>query len=210
MNAQLKRERQLLIQHLLAQDWDCFGTLKFVNGRAIGSNTAKLVLRSYWNKIDRMFFGKAAQRQNIRVPRWCFAHEGADCENFHVHFVLLSPLPDLPYVCALLNAVWAAHHPQTAPLDKNWIMPAQSKPAVASYLTHEYWRLGSATLLDEITWSQTAAAQMAGFAHSAQASRIAAVATYDAVEAAKAAFLRYRDKYKQINDHLHSKRGDAP
>ena len=30
---QRKQERQVLVQHLLAQDWDVFGTLKFVNGR---------------------------------------------------------------------------------------------------------------------------------------------------------------------------------
>ncbi|WP_419523749.1 hypothetical protein [Lentibacter algarum] len=30
---QRKRERQALAQHLLAQDWNVFGTLKFVNGQ---------------------------------------------------------------------------------------------------------------------------------------------------------------------------------
>ena len=33
---QRKQERQALVQHLMAQDWDVFGTLKFVNGRTIG------------------------------------------------------------------------------------------------------------------------------------------------------------------------------
>ena len=33
---QRKQERQALIDHLLAQDWNVFGTLKFVNGRTIG------------------------------------------------------------------------------------------------------------------------------------------------------------------------------
>ena len=85
---QHKQERQALVQHLLAQEWDVFGTLKFVNGRTIGRQTAHLLLRSYWNNIDRVFFGKAAERQDMRIPRWCFAHEGSDSENFHVHFVL--------------------------------------------------------------------------------------------------------------------------
>jgi site-specific recombinase XerD len=30
---QRKQELQALIEHLLGQDWDAFGTLKFVNGR---------------------------------------------------------------------------------------------------------------------------------------------------------------------------------
>jgi hypothetical protein len=45
-----------------------------------------------------MFFGKAAERQNMRVPRWCFAHEGSDHENYHVH--CLSPLELYQYFLA--------------------------------------------------------------------------------------------------------------
>jgi hypothetical protein len=149
---QRRQERQALVQHLQEQDWDVFGTLKFVNGRTIGRKTANKLLRSYWNKIDRVFFGKAAERQDMRMPRWCFAHEGADSENFHVHFVLKAATPDTEQMCCLLNAVWAQHHAQTAPLAKNWIMSAQDRAAVASYVTHEYWRMGSDTLLDELCW----------------------------------------------------------
>ena len=98
---QRKQERQALIEHLLAQDWNVFGTLKFVNGRTIGRSSADKLLRSYWNKIDRVFFGKAAERQNMRVPRWCFAHEGSDSENFHVHFALQAPIPDVDHMCCV-------------------------------------------------------------------------------------------------------------
>ena len=150
---QRKQERQALIEYLMAQDWDVFGTLKFVNGRTIGRKTANTLLRSYWNKIDRVFFGKAAERQNMRVPRWCFAHEGSDHENFHVHFVMKNALKNTQRMCCLLNAVWAQHHAQTAPLAKNWIMPVQDRAAVASYVTHEYWRMGSDTILDELSWT---------------------------------------------------------
>ena len=150
---QRKQERQALIEHLLTQDWDVFGTLKFVNGRTIGHKTANTLLRSYWNKIDRVFFGKAAERQNMRLPRWCFAHEGSDHENYHVHFVMKNALKNTESMCCLLNAVWAQHHAQTAPLAKNWIMPMQDRAAVASYATHEYWRMGSDTILDELSWT---------------------------------------------------------
>ena len=149
---QRRQERQELVQHLMAQDWNVFGTLKFVNGRTIGRKTADKLLRSYWNKIDRVFFGKAAERLDLRVPRWCFAHEGADSENFHVHFVMPSPLQDTEHMCCLLNAVWAQHHTQTALLAKNWIMPVQDREAVASYVTHEYWHMGSDTISDNLCW----------------------------------------------------------
>ena len=107
---QRKQERQALIDHLLAQDWNVFGTLKFVNGRTIGRSSADKLLRSYWNKMDRLMFGKAAERQNMRLPRWCFAHEGSDSENFHVHFALQAPILDVDHMCCVLNAVWAQHH----------------------------------------------------------------------------------------------------
>ena len=149
---QRKQERQALIDHLLAQDWDVFGTLKFVNGRTVGRETANKILRSYWNKVDRVIYGKAAERQNMRLPRWCFAHEGSDHENFHVHFVLKAATPDTEHMCCLLNAVWAQHHAQTAPLAKNWIMSAQDRAAVASYVTHEYWRMGSDTISGNLCW----------------------------------------------------------
>ena len=149
---QRKQERQALIDHLLAQDWNVFGTLKFVNGRTISRSSADKLLRSYWNKIDRVFFGKAAERLDMRVPRWCFAHEGADHENFHVHFIMPSPLQDTEHMCCLLNAIWAQHHTQTAPLAKNWIMPVQDRAAVTSYVTHEYWRMGSDTISDNLSW----------------------------------------------------------
>ena len=167
-----KQERKALSTHLLAQDWDVFGTLKFMNGRTIGRETANKLLRSYWNKIDRVIYGKAAERQNMRVPRWCFAHEGSDSENFHIHFVMPSPLHDTEHMCCLLNAVWAQHHAQTAPPAKNWIMPAQNRAAVASYVTHEYWRMGSDTILDELCWDQTSPNTIAQFAHEQQAQRI--------------------------------------
>ncbi|WP_445810649.1 hypothetical protein [Yoonia sp.] len=113
--AQRKRERKALMADLLEQDWDVFGTLRFVDGRTIGRNTADKLLRSYWNRVDRIFFGHAAERKGVRVPRWCFAHEGSDAENYHIHFLLKAPLEDTEHACCVLNAVWAQHHNQTGP-----------------------------------------------------------------------------------------------
>ena len=174
---QRRQERRALVQHLLAQDWDVFGTLKFVNGRTIGRHSANKLLRSYWNKMDRVIYGKAAERQNMRLPRWCFAHEGSDHENFHVHFVMKSALHDTQSMCCLLNAVWAQHHVQTAPLAKNWIMPVQDRAAVASYVTHEYWRMGSDTILDKLCWDQTSPNTIVQFAHEQQAQRLSRAAS---------------------------------
>ena len=172
MTQQRRQERQAVMDDLLAQNWNVFGTLKFVNGRTIGRHSADKLLRLYWNRADRVFFGKSAERQNMRIPRWCFAHEGLDSENFHVHFALLSPVSDVEHACCVLNAMWAQLHTQTAPLAKNWLMPVTDRSAVAQYLTKEYWRLGSKTVLDALCWNQTSADAMAHYEHEAQHARI--------------------------------------
>ena len=204
---QRKQERQALIEHLLAQDWNVFGTLKFVNGRTIGRSSADKLLRSYWNRIDRMFFGKAAERQNMRVPRWCFAHEGSDHENFHVHFALQAPILDVDHMCCVLNAVWAQHHAQTASLAKNWIMPVQDRAAVASYLTHEYWRMGSGTLLDELCWDRTPIDTMAQYHHDQQAHRITRAASPLWLQQAQQALGDQKAQYEASGDLQMMERG---
>ena len=51
-------------------------------------------------------------------------------------------------------------------------MPAQDRAAVAGYVTHEYWRLGSDTILDELCWDQTSSDTMAQYHHAQRAHRI--------------------------------------
>ncbi len=196
MRHQRKKERRAMIDHLLEQEWNIFGTLKFVDGRRIGPKSRDLLLRSYWNKVDRVFFGRAAERQRVRVARWCFAHTGSDSDNFHVHFVLRAPLRNVEHTCMLLNAVWVQHHYQTAPLAKNWITPVQDRRAVAEYLTREYWRLGSATYLDHISWNHTDASRVAEFRHDAQAQRISRAASPYWLRQARQAFEAHMEKTK--------------
>lgn len=207
MMAQRNRERQALMAQLLQHDWNVFGTLKFVNGRTISSDTAHKLLRSYWNRIDRVFFGHAACRQSVRVPRWCFAHEGSDSENFHIHFLLKSPIGDTEHACTVLNAIWAQHHQQTAPLAKNWIMPVQSRARAVNYVTREYWRMGSATLLDEISWAKTDGTDLAQYEHHAQAQRISRAASPIWLRHAEQALKAQQAAYGADDGNLVAKRG---
>jgi len=193
--AQRKQERRALIKHLLEQDWDVFGTLKFVNGRTIGRATADKLLRSYWNRVDRVFFGHAADRQNIRVPRWCFAHEGSDSENFHIHFLLTSPVADTQHACCALNAIWAQHHKQTGPMAKNWIMPVKDRWEVADYAVREYWRMGADTQLLDISWDRGCPDAMRAYEHEQQAQRINKAASPIWMQQAQAAYADYWARY---------------
>jgi hypothetical protein len=204
---QRKHERRDLNRYLLGQDWDVFGTLKFVNGRTIGSTSAHKLLRSYWNKVDRVFFGHSASRQNMRVPRWCFAHEGSDTENFHIHFLVKSPIDDTDHACCVLNAIWAKHHLETAPLAKNWVMPVINRSRAVNYVTREYWRMGSATLLEEMCWDSTDLAEMAKYEHDAQTQRIQRAASPIWLRQAHEALQAQQAAYGADDGNLVAKRG---
>ena len=193
--ARRKQERRALMKHLLEQDWDVFGTLKFVNGRTIGRATADKLLRSYWNRVDRVFFGHAADRQKLRVPRWCFAHEGSDSENFHIHFLLKSPIEDTEQTSCVLNAIWAQHHNQTAPPAKNWIMPVKDRGEVANYVTREYWRMGADTQLVDISWNAGCSEAMRAYEHEQQALRINKAASPIWMLQAQTAYADYWARY---------------
>ena len=208
--AQRKQERRALMKHLLEQDWDVFGTLKFVNGRTLGRATAGKLLRSYWNRVDRVIFGHAADRQNMRVPRWCFAHEGSDSENFHIHFLLKSPSADSKHACCALNAVWAQHHKQTGPMVKNWIMPVKDRWEVADYATREYWRMGADTQLLDISWDRGCPDAMRAYEHEQQALRINKAASPIWMQQAQAAYADYWARYSSEGITALAERGKAP
>ena len=57
-------------------------------------------------------------------------------------------------------------------------MPVTDRTAVASYLTREYWRLGSDTFLDAVSWDDRAAANaFKDYNHLKQANRLSRAAS---------------------------------
>jgi hypothetical protein len=110
-------------------------------------------------------------------------------------------------MCCVLNAVWAQHHAQTASLAKNWIMPVQDRAAVASYVTHEYWRMGSDTLLDELCWDRTPVDRMAQYHHDQQAHRITRAASPLWLQQAQQALGDQKAQYEASGDLQMMERG---
>lgn len=135
-----KSQQQQFEDWLLAREWDVFGTLKFQPIKNISASKAHALVRHFVNKLDRVIYGKAAEC-GVRVPRWCFAHEGSASENYHVHFVAKSPIePEL--FCCLSNVLWTKHARVTGSINKNWVTPVISRERVSAYLTKEFWKLG--------------------------------------------------------------------
>ena len=117
-------------------------------------------------------------------------------------------------MCCLLNAIWAQHHTQTAPLAKNWIMPVQDRAAVTSYVTHEYWRMGSDTVSDNLSWA-TAQLNFASNDNYAQqqAQRITRAASpiwLQQAQQAQQALNTQQAQYEASGDLQIVERGQAP
>ncbi len=75
--------------------WDTAGTLTFQGHilsyeASIQRQLAEKSLCYYWNLLDKVLFGKAAERYGKRIDRLCFyQHQG---RNIHIHFI--AKLPD--------------------------------------------------------------------------------------------------------------------
>lgn len=132
-----------LYMMLMQRRWNVFGTLKFQPDHPISGTHAHRLLRCFWNKLDRVIYGKAAE-QGCRVNRWCFTHTGSHSDNYHLHFVAFSEF-NTDEFCCLANTVWTKLKHQTANIDQNWIMPVMYPDRVAAYLTREVWKLGAAS-----------------------------------------------------------------
>ena len=179
-----------LYRYLLDRDWNVFGTLKFQPVRRISNSVAHMQLRYFWNKLDRVIYGTAAE-SGCRVNRWCFAHAGSHSDNYHVHFVALAPIDMLEF-CALANTLWTKTSPATAGIDQNWITPVRYPDRVAGYVTREVWKLGPASFDTVISADTGVTYQNIPKRDQAQVQRIARAISANERQAANNALLQHR------------------
>lgn len=179
-----------LYRYLLDRDWDVFGTLKFNAGRLISGNHAHMMVRCFWNRLDRVVYGKAAEA-GCRVQRWCFAHAGSHSDNYHVHFVAQAPIETLEF-CALANTLWSKQNSATAGIQQNWITPVMFPHRVAGYVTREVWKLGPASFDEKVSADTGVTYQMNTERLVAQGQRIARAITANERQAANDALKQHR------------------
>ena len=134
-----KRTQTAWQQELAEGNYDTVGVLKFNRGTAISSRTAETLYSAYWHKLDRMLFGRAADR-GVCVERWCFVEGGEFGNNTHLHFVARAPF-DTKLFCAVAAASWTNLHRYTSSYDYSWITPVQHTAGVSSYNSKETWWL---------------------------------------------------------------------
>lgn len=185
-----RSEKQQFEDWLLTDEWDVFGTLKFQPMRNIGGRQAHDLLRHFWNRLDRVLYGKAAEH-GCRVVRWCFAHEGSRNDNYHLHFVASSSIdPDM--FCCLANTVWTKLDRATAALRFNSITPVVHREKVADYITKEIWKLGSDSFDGFLTCKDATPFIDSAENVAAQGQRIARAMTANDLVAAHAALAKHK------------------
>ena len=126
-------------RELTKGDYDTVGVLKFNKGTAIGVTTAEALYGAYWHKLDRMLFGRGADK-GVCVERWCFTEGGELGDNTHMHFVARAPI-DNALLCAVASALWVNFHSYTSAYGYSWITPTQCNAAAGAYNTKDTWWL---------------------------------------------------------------------
>ena len=116
-------------------EWNVFGTLNFAASQKPTLNEAKRHWSTFWNKIDRLCYGKSLNHQH-RVPRFVYTHCGDMGDNPHIHFFAHTTF-DPQEFCILLNAIWSGMNGVTAIADQNEILPLVSRRRASWYLLHE-------------------------------------------------------------------------
>ncbi|WJS99861.1 hypothetical protein [Novosphingobium humi] len=115
--------------------WNIFGTLNFSADRKPSHEEAQRQFAIFWNKADRLCFGKSHGDQK-RIPRFVCTHRGKNDDNPHIHFLAHTP-SDPKDFCILLNAIWSGQNAMTAIPAQNEILPLFSTFHASSYLIHE-------------------------------------------------------------------------
>ena len=158
-------------QHLLADEaYTVTGTLKFNKGTMIGTTTASSILNAYWHKLDRTFFGHAADK-GIGIERWIFSEYGSTGNNLHFHFKAKPPIEPY-YFCCIANAMWTKFHQQTAGSIYSWITPTVLKKNSSGYAVKDTRHFTYDTMGLAASHQNNIFIDTSTFQNSAQAQRI--------------------------------------
>jgi hypothetical protein len=159
------------------------GTLKFNQGAALGRTAASQILKSYWHKLDRIFFGHAANK-GVGIERWIFSEYGEDGCNLHFHFKAKAPIEPY-YFCCISNVIWARFHRHTAKNIYNWITPTLLGTNSSCYTVKDTRHFTYDTAGLEASHQNKSHINTATFQNAAQAKRIITNLSIDEIKQAQ-------------------------
>ena len=158
-------------QELLADDaYTITGTLKFNKGTLISSTAARNILKAYWHKLDRTFFGHAANK-GIGIERWIFSEYGSTGDNLHFHFKAKAPIEPY-YFCCIANVMWSKFNKHTSNGAQSWITPTVLHQRSSNYTVKDTRHFTIDTMGPTASHQNTTNINCRTFQNAAQAQRI--------------------------------------
>jgi len=129
-----------------SKDLTIFGTLKLnrKDGESLTEDEADKIIRTFWGKIDRVYYPSRAVKNGTRVKRLTYRHQGR-WGNGHYHFLAKAPNDDPKTFIAIVKNLWAIASP-FANIGDSWVEERYSPEGTAAYLAHESHSLGADTL----------------------------------------------------------------
>lgn len=129
-----------------SKDLTIFGTLKLnrKDGEPLTEEDADKIIRTFWAKIDRIYYPSRAVKNGTRVKRLTYRHQGR-WGNGHYHFIAKPPNDDPEDFIAIVKSLWAVASP-FANIGDSWVQERYSPEGSAAYLAHESHSLGTDTL----------------------------------------------------------------
>ena len=125
--------------------FDIFGSLSFKS--CLNDNIKQKSFQYFWNRVDAHYFG--SNRKN-RIERICFNHVGYSNTNLHFHFLAKCPIfEDTQKFNAVLNLIWFEMK-ESGKYSK--IELINDNVAVAKYVGHESYKLGTDTINTETSF----------------------------------------------------------
>ena len=159
------------------------GTLKFNKCNNISTAKAHNILKAYWHKLDRTFFGHAANK-GIGIERWIFSEYGSTGDNLHFHFKAKAPIEPY-YFCCIANVIWSKFHRLTASSIYNWVTPTVLKANSAGYAVKDTRHFTYDAMGLEASHQNQKALDTTTFQNAAQAQRIINKASLDEISKAQ-------------------------
>jgi hypothetical protein len=129
-----------------SKDLTIFGTLKLNrrDGEPLTEDEADKIIRTFWGKIDRVYYPSRAVKNGTRVKRLTYRHQGK-WGNGHYHFLAKAPNDDPETFIAIVKSLWAVASPFSN-IGDSWVQERYSPEGAAAYLAHESHSLGTETL----------------------------------------------------------------
>ncbi len=140
--------KERMRQALALADWneglgaDVFGTLKFTSGWSIKDEEAHRLIKIYWHKLDRLFYGQGLMRKGYGIERIVYLHKGDSGENTHFHFLARPAFSHAQFI-PLARHTWQTLDSWTSEAK---IERIRSERGSAVYMRHEHNKLGCDTL----------------------------------------------------------------